>query len=178
MKMGTILEIQKGIEADDLPDELFLLSNAYLDAAVNLNTQLVLGDWKSTYQRGQVIMFLARHAVELCMKACIKIANPIEQVKTHNLQDLEKKLNDSFPEIDYQIPFKAEPVLPSSELLEKMDKNAKVAYEQLRYPMDNNGVPWQGIFVFSAPLFKDSLKEIQDELSRIRNYVESCDKKK
>lgn len=94
------MDVQLAIRPEDLPDELYRLYDAYLDAAENLNAQIVHGDWESSYQRGQVVLFLAFHAVELCLKACIKTAQPSMDPGHHTLPKLAEQLNSLVPDLD------------------------------------------------------------------------------
>ena len=164
--------VQFAIKPEDVPDELYRLSDAYLDAAENLNAQMVRGHWASSYQRGQVILFLAFHAVELCLKACIKTAQPSANPRHHTLHKLAEQLNSLVPDLNYCVPFSVEPESPvTPELRAKMEANARLAHQQLRYPADNAGDPWQGVSGFSAQLFQRTLQDIRSELIRIRNHA-------
>jgi len=166
------VDVQIAIEPEDVPAELYRLSDAYLDAAENLNAQILRDDWESSYQRGQVVLFLAFHAVELCLKACIKTAEPSENPSYHTLPKLAEQLNTLVPDLNYRVPFRAEPVSPPTpELRAKMEADARVAHQQLRYPADKTGNPWQGVFGFSARLFQGTLEDIRSELLRIRDHV-------
>ena len=66
------MDILEPLTVEQVPDELFRLAEAYLDAAENLNRQMKEGAWRSSYQRGQVVLYLTLHAVELTLKGCIK----------------------------------------------------------------------------------------------------------
>ena len=166
-------DLRIGIKEEDIPRELYRLSDAYLDAAENLNAQIVNGGWESSYQRGQVVLFLTFHAIELCLKGCIKTllpsATPWGQ---HKLPKLAQELNALLPDLDYRVPFGAVPTPPPEPgLRARMEAHDRELHQQLRYPADNDGKPWEGVFVFSATLFAGSLREIRDELVRIRAHV-------
>lgn len=166
------MDVQLAIEPEDVPDQLYRLSDAYLDAAENLNGQIVHSHWDSSYQRGQVILFLAFHAVELCLKACIKVAQPSANPDHHTLPKLAEQLNRLVPDLNYRVPFGVEPVSPPSpELRAVMETNARMAHQRLRYPADNAGNPWPGVFGFSALSFARTLEDIRGDLLRIRDHV-------
>lgn len=167
------MDVQFAIKPEDVPDEFKYLSDAYLDAAENLNAQIASGHLSSSYQRGQVILFLAFHAVELCLKACIMTVNPTANPAHHTLHKLADQINSLVPDLNYCVPFSIEPVsLASSELREKMSANAKLAHQKHRYPANNAGDPWQGVSAFSAQLFQQELQDIRSELVRIRHHAE------
>src|SRR5437879_5767572 len=137
------MDVQPAIRPEDVPDELYRLSDAYLDAAENLNAQIVHGDWESSYQRGQVVLFLAFHAVELCLKACTKTVQPSTNPGHHTLPKLAEQLNSLVPDPNYRVPFSAEAVSPPTpELRVVIEANDRLAHQQLRYPADNDGNPW------------------------------------
>lgn len=159
------MDVLEKVETADVPEALFKLSDAYLDAAGNLNSQLSEGIWSSSYQRGQVVLFLAFHAVELGLKGCIKRLQPSFNAG-HSLEELTGHLRTLAPEVEFEAPFGTEPPPPES-------KAAQIArfHQQLRYPMDTKGVPWEGLFGFSAELFGESLAKMRRDLHRVRAQV-------
>ena len=167
------MDIQQEIQPEDVPDEIFRLSDAYLDAAERLNDQIVRGDWESSTQRGQVILFLAFHAVELSLKGCIKTVQPSEISMHHTLPKLVERLNSLVPGLNYQAPFSyAEPTSqPTAKMRAMMEESDRMAHQRFRYPTNNNGNPWEDVFGFSADLFQNTLKGIRGELRRIRDLV-------
>jgi hypothetical protein len=120
-----------------------------------------------------VVLFLAFHAVELYLKACIKTAQPSANPGHHTLPKLAEQLNALVPNLNYRVPFgSAEYVSPPTpELRDKIEASNKIAHQQLRYPADNNGNPWQGAFGFSAQLFQRTLEDIRTDLLRIRDHI-------
>jgi len=165
------VDIQMPLKIDEVPEELFRRSEADLDAAENLNTQSVLGEWEASFQRGQVVLFLAFHAVELCLKGCLKTLEPNSNPGHHTLPKLAQRLNSLVPGLNYQVPFVAEPVEPSHDVRGLMEAHDRIAHQQFRYPTDNDGKPWQGTSAYSPKLFEGTLGHIRERLNRARRHV-------
>ena len=154
-----------------MPDELYRLSDAYLDAAANLNSQIVHGSWESSIHRGQVVLFLAFHAVELCLKGCIKTLQPSANPGHHTLPKLAQQLNVLVPGLDYRVPFASQALPPDPKVRAMAEEHDRVANQQLRYPVDNEGSPWGGTFGYSAKLLEGTLEDIRCNLLRIREHI-------
>lgn len=168
------MDILDQLDVTDIPDELFRLSEAYLAAADNLNRQLKNGAWPSSYQRGQVVLFLALHAVELHLKGCIKTLQPSYRAG-HSIANLISDLRSLRPSIEFDPPFGTEP-LPIVLEGEPPHVNwDKVANQVFRYPMDREGEPWEGLFGFSADIFQGSLDQLHGDFESMRYQVKRND---
>ena len=162
------MDVLEKVEIADVPKALFKLSDAYLDAAENLNNQLSEDVWPSSYQRGQVVLFLAFHAVELGLKGSIKKLQPSFNAGHSTLAKLASHLRALAPEVEFEPPFGIEALPPDAEGLIEADRLDRFAHQHLRYPMDTKGVPWEGLFGFSADMFQASLAKMRSELHRVR----------
>jgi hypothetical protein len=164
------VDILGQLDITDIPDELFRLSDAYLAAADNLNHQLKSGSWSSSYQRGQVVLFLALHSMELHLKGCIKTLEPSYKAG-HSIARLVEDLRKLRPSIEFEPPFGTEPV-PIQIDGESSDVQwDRAANQVFRYPTDREGVPWKGLFAFSADIFQGSLDQLRCDFEAMRYQV-------
>ncbi len=161
------MNILDQLDITDIPDELFRMSDAYLAAADNLNRQLQSGSWASSYQRGQVVLFLALHALELHLKGCIKTLQPSYNAG-HSIATLVGDLRKLRSSIEFDPPFGTEPVPIELDGKPSEMKWDKLANQVFRYPMDRGGAPWEGLFGFSADIFQGSLDQLHTDFESMR----------
>jgi HEPN domain-containing protein len=168
------VDILDQLDITDVPDELFRLSDAYLGAADNLNRQLNSGSWPSSYQRGQVVLFLALHAIELHLKGCLKTLQPSYKAG-HSIAKLVSDLRNLQPSIEFDPPFGSEPLAIELEGETSQMNWDKVANQVFRYPMDREGAPWEALFAFSADIFQGSLDQLHCDFESMRYQVKRND---
>lgn len=169
------MDILEPLSLEQLPHALFNLSDAYLDAAENLNSQMNNGNWPSSYQRGQVVLYLTLHAVELTLKGCIKQLQPSFNSGHSTIARLAESLRTLRPSIEFDPPFGTEPIAYDLEGEVDIEKLDRVAHQVFRYPMDRNGKPWEGLFAFSADMFSSSLIQLRHDFQYMRYQVSRND---
>lgn len=169
-----MLDILEPLTVDQLPDALFQLSDGYLDAAENLNRQMKDGTWPSSYQRGQVVLYLTLHATELTLKGCIKKLQPSFNAGHSTIARLSEHLRTLKPSIQFDPPFGTEPI-PELEGEVDIEKLNRIAHQVFRYPMDRAGRPWEGLFAFSADMFNSSLTQLRSDFEYMRYQVSRND---
>ena len=104
--------IQHPLASEDIPAEFVRSAIGYLDCAEKLNALMVTGSWQSSFHRGQPILWLTFHSIELFLKACILQVDPSETVSGHELPKLRDTLCAKVPGLSFEIPFQAEPFEP------------------------------------------------------------------
>lgn len=88
------------------------LALSHLEAAEKLNDLMSEKSWPSNYYRGQAVLLLVFHAVELFLKGFILKLAPATKVEGHSLAAFTKKLKTLAPDIEFQPPFKVEALPP------------------------------------------------------------------
>jgi hypothetical protein len=170
-----VIDILEPLTLEQVPDALFALSDAYLDSAEKLNTEMKDGVWPSSYQRGQVVLYLTLHSVELNLKGCIKKLDPSFNSGHSTIAELSERLRQLKQTIEFDPPFGTEP-LPI-ELEGEVDprKWDRIAHQVFRYPMDRDGKPWQGLFAYSADMFSSSITQLRHDFDFMRYQVSKHD---
>lgn len=170
-----MIDVLESFPPEQMPDALFKLSDAYLDAAENLNRQMNDGTWPSSYQRGQVVLYLTLHAVELTLKGCIKRLQPSFNSGHSTITKLSQHLRTLRPSIEFDPPFGTEPIPIELEGEVDVEKWDRIAHQVFRYPMDRDGKPWNGLFGFSADMFSSSLIQLRHDFEHMRYQVSRKD---
>lgn len=79
------IHVNREVEPTGVPEEFARSAVAYLDSAEKLNSLMADGQWSSNFHRGQAVLWLIFHAVELFLKACILRLDPAAKVSGHSL---------------------------------------------------------------------------------------------
>lgn len=166
------VKIQKKVS--EVPMEFVKQARAHLEAAEKLNTLMCDGVWASNYYRGQAVLWLTFHAVELYLKGFILKVDPKASVNGHSLAVLTAKLKTLAPETKFDPPFGIEALPPDPQLVQQAEKSEKKIHEMLRYPIDTEGKPWPGVRVFSDSAFKNTLAITKNNCERL--YVKLFEK--
>ena len=164
------MHIRQEVTDSDVPMEFVKQARAHLEAAEKLNTLMCDGAWASNYYRGQAVLWLAFHAVELYLKGFILKLDPRASVNGHSLAVLTTKLKHLAPKTQFDPPFGIEALPPDPELVQKVEKSEKKIHEMLRYPIDTEGKPWPGVLGFSASMFQNILARTHTDCER--QYVQ------
>jgi len=158
----------------DVPMEFMKLALCHLEAAERLNSLMSEKLWPSNYYRGQSVLLLTFHSVELFLKGFILKLAPDKKVEGHSLAKLVKTLKLLAPGTEFDPPFKIEALVPYPELVRRAEQQEKRFHEVLRYPIDKNGKPWPGVRGFSASSCKCLLAGVRSDCERL--YVQVFEK--
>jgi hypothetical protein len=151
------MHIRWEVAEGDVPMEFMKQALSHLDCAEKLNLLMCEGAWTSNYYRGQAVLWLTFHAVELFLKGFILKLDPTANVNGHSLAVLATKLETLAPGTKFEPPFGSEAVPPYPGLMKEAEKAEKKIHEMLRYPIDTEGKPWPGVRGFSALTFQGML---------------------
>lgn len=168
--MTESMHIQQEVAEGDVPMEFVKQARSHLEAAEKLDALMCEGAWASSYYRGQAVLWLAFHAVELFLKGFILKLEPSESVNGHSLGALAKKLKALAPGTEFDPPFGIVALPRDPALVQEAKKGEKKIHEMLRYPIDTEGKPWPGVRGFSAPTFQDTLARTRADCETI--YVQ------
>lgn len=157
--------------AAEAPDHSRSLALAYLDASERLCQDMSNGSWTPSFHRGQPILWLAFHATELFLKACIAPVAPRQIENPHSLGELLSAFSTKFPELPFEPPFGSEPMPADPVLMNMALKADATLHQQLRYPTDKKGQPWGGIRAFTPEHFLVDLERLRSDFSRIGAVV-------
>ena len=151
----------------ELPTRFRDQAFAYLESSERLCQQMADGTWESNFHRGQAVLWLAFHATELLLKACIYSAAPGQLKNVHPLGELLKVFSTYFPALPFEPSFGPEPVPADPELIEWTREVDRTLHERLRYPTNKAGVPWPGEHAFMPELFLAELERLHSDFQRI-----------
>lgn len=154
--------------------EFMKLALCHLEAAERLNSLMSEKLWPSNYYRGQSVLLLTFHSVELFLKGFILKLAPDTKVEGHSLAKLVKTLKRLAPGTEFDPPFKVEALVPYPELVRRAEQQEKRFHEVLRYPIDKNGKPWPGVRGFSTSSCKRLLARVRSDCERL--YVQVFEK--
>lgn len=168
------IHLRREVSEGDVPGEFMKLALSHLEAAEKLNDLMSEKSWPSNYYRGQAVLLLVFHAVELFLKGFILKLAPATKVEGHSLAALTKKLKTLAPDIEFQPPFKVEALPPYPGLVREADEKEKRFHEVLRYPIDKKGKPWPGVRGFSASSCRRMLVQVRADSERV--YVRVFEK--
>lgn len=162
-----------------LHEQLYEYSAAYLDAGERECLAICGDPERYSYADGAVVMSLVRHATELFFKAALlqsglgqgqKIQGHLISVLADNLRQrapaVAEILNDVAQNYTTTIPETSENLDP--ELLAILGGwEKRFPDDQLhRYPMDNKGTPWQGVYAFEPHSFLRMIKSHRSAFQR------------
>lgn len=165
------MHVAPEFSAAEAPERLRSLAIAYLDASEKLCQEMVDGAWPPSFERGQPVLWLAFHATELFLKACLSPLGPNQLNNPHSLTELLLAFGAKYPAIPFEPPFGCEPMPADPELMELALKGDAALHQQLRYPIDRRGQPWPGVRAFTPPLFLFSLQRLRQDFERISALV-------
>ena len=129
------------------------------------------GAWAADYHKGQVTMLLAFHATELFLKGCIRAGSPGQAKNLHSLGELLEEFSALFPKLHFEPPFGPEPVRADPESIAWALRTDATLHQQLRYPTDTSGKPWNAERSFSADSFLRELEGLRSDFVRISSAV-------
>lgn len=159
-------------EANQTREHWRALAFAYLDASEQLCQDMVNGSWPPSYEHGQPALWLAFHATEVFLKACISPISSKQIDNLHSLGELLLAFNAKYPDLDFDPPFGSEPMPADPSIMEAAIKHDASLHQQLRYPVDNKNRPWppaeRG---FSPTLFLAELKRLRSDFVRLSDGV-------
>ena len=147
--------------------EFMKLALCHLEAAERLNSLMSKKSWPANYYRGQSVLLLTFHSVELFLKGFILKLAPATKVEGHSLANLVEKLKVLAPDIKFDPPFKVEALVPYPESVRRAKQQEKRFHEVLRYPIDKNGKPWPGTRGFSTPSCTRLLARVRSDCERL-----------
>lgn len=165
------IHLRSEVKEGDVPMEFMKLALSHLQAAEQLNSLMSERRWPSNYYRGQAVLLLTFHSVELFLKGFILKLDPSAKVGGHSLARLTKMLKRLAPSVEFDPPFKVEALVPYPELVRRAEEQEKKFHEVLRYPIDTNGKPWQGVRGFSASSCKRLLARIRSDCERVHDQL-------
>lgn len=154
--------------------EFMKLALSHLEAAERLTSLMSERLWPSNYYRGQSVLLLTFHSVELFLKGFILKLAPNTKIEGHSLAKLVNTLQRLAPDIEFDPPFKVEALVPYPELVRRAEAQEKRFHEVLRYPIDNDGKPWPGARGFSASSCNRLLARVRSDCERL--YVRVFEK--
>jgi hypothetical protein len=169
--MLTDIHLRGEVKEADVPMEFMKLALSHLQAAEQLNALMSESRWSSNYYRGQSVLLLTFHSVELFLKGAVLKLDPNAKVGGHSLAKLAKTLKRLAPDFDFEPPFKVEALVPYPELVRRAERDEARFHEVLRYPIDTNGKPWPGGRGFSASSCSRLLAKIRADCERLYDRV-------
>lgn len=163
--------IRQEVHPHDVPIEFVKSAFAYLEAAEKLNGEMAAGKWPGDYRNAQVILWLTFHATELFLKGCIAKLDPAGKVLGHTLPRLKNQLESLAGKVELQLPFDVEGADSTPEIEALIKNHLRTTHERLRYPTDQDGVPWSGLQGFSPQLFADTLQDFKCEAGALQSRL-------
>lgn len=163
-------------EVDSLSQSFFSYSIAYLTSAEHLCSLLARSYRRATFERGAVVLFLARHAVELFFKGAIVRKSPGEKYD-HDLDRLQNRYYKLYPGKVYvlKIPFGANFTGMSEEEMIAAKARVPPLDQRFRYPSDRFGKVWPETWGFEANSFLVELKALKTSLDKVVMAIEKND---
>jgi hypothetical protein len=156
-----------------IPQQFLRYAYAYLEAASILNARLANDEKELTYVRGCVPLFLARHAVELFLKAAVLSKSPDDELH-HDVEKLGVRYGQLYPEelLHWDVPFGAEPIIASPEVVAALRKERQEPGDQrFRYPTNFEGMPWKSVSCYIPSAFKSTLQKIRADFDRLSPWI-------
>ena len=102
------IHLRGAVAHGEIPMEFMKLALSHLEAAEQLVALMSEKRWSSNYYRGQSVLLLTFHSVELFLKGFILKLAPNTKIEGHSLARLVKTLKRLAPEIEFDPPFKVE----------------------------------------------------------------------
>lgn len=161
------IHLRREVSDRDVPMEFMKLALSHLEAAEKLTSLMSEKAWPSNYYRGQAVLWLTFHAVELFLKGFILKLAPGTKVDGHSLAGLTKKLKALASDIEFDPPFKVQALPRYPLLIRDAEAKEKKFHEVLRYPIDTKGKPWPGVRGFSASSCNRMLERVRADCERL-----------
>lgn len=161
------IHLRGEVNESDVPMEFMKLALSHLEAAEQLTALMSEQRWQSNYYRGQSVLLLTFHCVELFLKGFILKLAPDTKIEGHSLATLTKTLKRLAPDVEFDPPFKVEPLVPYPGLVLRAEKDEQRFHEVLRYPIDRSGKPWPGARGFSVSSCKRLLAGVRTDCERV-----------
>jgi hypothetical protein len=155
-------------------DRAFWLSRSYIEASQCLCASMLEGDFTSQYSSSRVIIHLARHGVELFLKAAISAATGRPAEPGHNLARLFLRYRHIYPDLRFfiEIPSRFQVDLNFDLFPETIEAFHATLDQRHRYPADRNGNDFASPEVFNPT---DALAELKIlEWCEIRPHLGSA----
>lgn len=158
----------------DLSEKCRTYALAYLDGAEAF-TERLLQEERHSYAHGSVAIGLARHSVELMLKAVLLKMNRFPQKAGHSLEALAQAYRETFPNLPWNVPFRTQVLGADSDAAAdavRKEHDKDFPNDQLhRYPMNRDLIPWEMAGAFDASSFADLLRSIRSDFERITSQV-------
>ena len=167
-----------------IPLRFLSRSDAYLDSASRLCTVLKRSPKKSNYDRGSVVLFLTRHAIELFLKGAILERKPNEKLGSHDIQALSKQYNNLYRDKKYELhaPFINKDEADLSDLYSPEDIEEVKSFikkserknppdQRYRYPGNREGQPWDGAVGFEPESCLVVIKKLKADIAQVANLI-------
>ena len=166
-------------EIDNLCEsqQFFAFSRAYLKSSIALCSRIQRLRRTPRYPDATVVLFLARHAVELFLKGAIIARSPKAKLH-HDLERLKSKYDQLYCEAQFSwtLPFTTEFPGMSPAQLSKAKKHTLPCEQVFRYPIDNAGAKWTGVFALEPGAFKREMLAARKEMSRLEQRISTANK--
>lgn len=157
--------------------QLFEFSRAYLKSSISLCPRIQRLRRMPRYPEATVLLFLARHAVELFLKGAIIARSPNAKLD-HDLERLKSMYDKLYTEqmFSWVLPFTTEyPGMTSAQIL-VAKKHIPPGEQVYRYPIDRAGAKWNGIFALEPLTFQRDMRAIGKEMARLAQRILAANK--
>ena len=172
-KMISNLEIS-GLSEADLHYELCA---ANLDGAQRLCTDMINGDFSTSYSHATVVMSLLHHSIELFLKYAISRSG--KKPPTHHyIRGLHEEYNAAFPDkiFSLELPFITQFLGykedEMDELLKEEQQDRNRTDQMGRYHSDRSGNHWKGIMAFIPTTFLAQTEFLASRFIAIKEEIE------
>lgn len=167
------------LQRKPVPEQLLSFADAYLESASVLCERVCTEPQHATYAHGAVIMSLTFHSLELFLKAAILRKVPAEKLAGHDLELLEKRYSNLYPEKKhtFDIPFKRQapdtqglsPQIAEELLAYVRQQNKNMPEDQLhRYPISAQGETWNPPLGFEPHSFHRVIQGLKSDFARLK----------
>ena len=166
-------------EIDELREsqQLFAFSRAYLKSSIALCSRIQRLHRVPRYPEATVVLFLARHAVELFLKGAIIARSPKARLD-HDLERLKSKYDQLYhgAQFSWTLPFTTEyPGMTPAEI-SKAKKHTPPGEQVYRYPIDKAGAKWTDIFALEPRTFQRDMLAVGKEMTSLAQQISTANK--
>jgi len=149
-------------------DQYAAYASAYLESSKTLCADLVQLPQLAKYEKGNVVLYLASHAIELFLKGAIMRKAPEDKLG-HDLEHLYNRYKSLYPEnrFHFDMGFTTNYGEMTKQQAAKAKKIVPPIDQLFRYPQDRGGKLWFGLYAFEANSFMVDLKELEDSFARL-----------
>ena len=156
-------------------EQYFALAKSYLDSSKVLCEHLIEKRESRSFSNTRVILYTARHSIELFLKGTLFIAGVVIR-NNHSFVDILEEYSKVYVGDIYEIriPFGIE-ILGTAE--HKVQANEITAYfhrdhdQRYRYPTDNRGKIFCSNESFMPQAFLNQIIDIDEDFSRIKTKL-------